>query len=627
MSGARSRPGETLRFGALEVRPLLTPGHTAGMLSFLVGEPAGQARAGTSMAPGGFTGREGVVFTGDTLFRGSVGGVRAPGHTTYTDLKDSIMGTLMELPADTVIEPGHAERTTVAEEWNGNPFIRVWRGLAAEGTEQCTALGEPATLILLCGDYDGGHKAWVRWPDGADDIVPGSQIKHAVVSARAQRPKLGYVAREKIPTSRVRRTATVGRLAAGEAVKQFGTRAANVTRSEEAGQEALARRQVETAKQIVAVLGTMKGAAMKLGQVMSFLDVGLVPEEYREEFQQELAKLRDAAPKVSFKQMRKVIEDDLEEPVGEIFETFDEEPIAAASIGQVYRATLREGPAALATGSRAVAVKVQYPGVAAAVRADMQNLDMIMRLLKRMTPQLDVKAIANEIRDRIGEELDYELEAQNQRSLARIFEGHPFIVVPEVVSSLSRERVLVSELVHGVGFEELKGYSQEQRDRIGEIVFRFFLGCLYRHRQFSGDPHPGQLHAARRRARRVPGLRAVQAPGRRAGRARAGGAARGQRAGRGRTAQAAGRVRLPARPRARRPRRAAGVHRRRDLVVHERRSRGADAGDRDAGDDRELRSALAPLPRDAPPGHARRAPLRAAHGDAHAGGALAAARA
>jgi predicted unusual protein kinase regulating ubiquinone biosynthesis (AarF/ABC1/UbiB family) len=278
----------------------------------------------------------------------------------------------------------------------------------------------------------------------------------------------------------------VGRLAAGEAVKQFGTRAANVTRSEEAGQEALARRQVETAKQIVTVLGTMKGAAMKLGQVMSFMDVGLVPEEYREEFQQELAKLRDAAPTVSFKQMRKVIEEDLQAPVAELFQSFDEEPIAAASIGQVYRATLRED-------GREVAVKVQYPGVAAAVRADMQNLDMIMRLFKRMTPQLDVKAIAGEIRERIGEELDYELEAQNQRSLARIFEGHPFIVVPEVVSSLSRERVMVSELVRGVGFEELKGYPQEQRDRIGEIVFRFFLGCLYRHRQFSGDPHPGNF--------------------------------------------------------------------------------------------------------------------------------------
>jgi predicted unusual protein kinase regulating ubiquinone biosynthesis (AarF/ABC1/UbiB family) len=290
---------------------------------------------------------------------------------------------------------------------------------------------------------------------------------------------------EKIPTSRVRRTATVATLAASEAVKQFGTHTANLARGEEASDEANARRQLETAKQIVATLGTMKGAAMKLGQVMSFLDVGLVPEQYREEFQRELAKLRDAAPSVSFKQMRRVIEDDLEEPISELFESFDERPIAAASIGQVYRARL--------AGGGEVAVKVQYPGAGAAVRADMQNLDMIMRLLKRMTPGLDVKGITAEIRERIGEELDYELEAQNQRSLARIFAGHPFIVVPDVVSSLSRERVLVSEFVRGAGFEELKAYPQRKRDRIGEIVFRFFLGCLYRHRQFSGDPHPGNF--------------------------------------------------------------------------------------------------------------------------------------
>jgi predicted unusual protein kinase regulating ubiquinone biosynthesis (AarF/ABC1/UbiB family) len=290
---------------------------------------------------------------------------------------------------------------------------------------------------------------------------------------------------EKIPTSRVRRTATVATLAASEAVKQFGTRAANVTRGEEASEEAMARRQLETAKQIVAVLGTMKGAAMKLGQVMSFLDVGLVAEEHREEFQRELAKLRDAAPTVSFKQMKRVIEDDLEEPISEVFASFDEEPIAAASIGQVYRAKLHDG--------RDVAVKVQYPGVAGAVRADMQNLEMIMRLLKRMAPGMDAKAIAEEIKERIVEELDYELEAQNQRSLARIFAGHPFIVVPDVISSLSRERVLVSEFVSGVGFEELKTRSQDERNRIGEIVFRFFLGCLYRHRQFSGDPHPGNF--------------------------------------------------------------------------------------------------------------------------------------
>lgn len=151
-------PGEVVAVGALKVTPLHTPGHTAGMLALVV---------------------DGQVFTGDTLFKNSVGGVRAPGSTSYQDLRESIMGTLMELPPDTVIRPGHADATTVGEEWDGNAFIRLWRGLDAEGEEACTALGEPATLVLLGDDYDGGHKAWVRWPDGRDDIVPGSQIERA----------------------------------------------------------------------------------------------------------------------------------------------------------------------------------------------------------------------------------------------------------------------------------------------------------------------------------------------------------------------------------------------------------------------------------------------------------------
>jgi predicted unusual protein kinase regulating ubiquinone biosynthesis (AarF/ABC1/UbiB family) len=288
---------------------------------------------------------------------------------------------------------------------------------------------------------------------------------------------------DKIPTSRVARTTKVGRLAAGQAVRQFGTRAANLARSDDKAQAALDRRQVQTAEQIVAVLGTMKGAAMKLGQVMSFLDVGLVPEEFREEFQNKLAALRDAAPKVSFQQMKKVIEQEYEEPLDEVFETFDPVPIAAASIGQVYKARMHDG--------RDVAVKVQYPGVASAVRADMQNLGMILRLMKRIAPGLDPQALGDEIRSRIDEELDYELEAANQRTLARIFRGHPFIVVPDVVTRLSRERVVVSEFVSGRGFEEIKQLPQEERDRIGEIIFRFYFGCMYRHHQFSGDPHPG----------------------------------------------------------------------------------------------------------------------------------------
>jgi len=153
-------PDQPVYSGALEITPLHTPGHTAGMLSLLIGnEPAPD------------------VFTGDTLFKNSVGGVRAPGHTTYTDLKASIMDTLMALPPATRIHPGHSEPTTVAEELEHNPFIRIWRGQDPEGQESCLALGEPATLILLATDYDGGHKAWVRWPDGSDDIVPGSRVE------------------------------------------------------------------------------------------------------------------------------------------------------------------------------------------------------------------------------------------------------------------------------------------------------------------------------------------------------------------------------------------------------------------------------------------------------------------
>ena len=287
----------------------------------------------------------------------------------------------------------------------------------------------------------------------------------------------------KIPTSRLRRSAKIGGLAASQALRQAGTVAGNVVRTKEGREAALERRNLEAAEQIVTALGTMKGAAMKVGQVLSFLDAGLVPPEHREEFQRKLARLRDAAPTVTFKEMSRVIEHELDEPLADTFAEFNREPIAAASIGQVYRARLHDG--------REVAVKVQYPGVAAAVRADLQNIGMILRIAKRIAPGLDPKTVGEEIRRRIEEELDYELEAQNQRSLARIYRGHPFIVVPAVVSSLSRERVLVTEFVEGIGFEEIKGYPQAQRDRIGEILFRFYFGCMYRHHQFSGDPHPG----------------------------------------------------------------------------------------------------------------------------------------
>ena len=150
-------PGRELELAGLRVRPIHTPGHTAGMLSFLVD--------GTD------------VFVGDTMFKGSVGGVRASGSTGYADLKRSIMEVLLALPPETVIRPGHTDPTTVAEELEHNRFVRIWRGLDPEGDEPCTAMGRPARLVLLGDDYDGGHKAWVRWEDGSDDIIPGSRLE------------------------------------------------------------------------------------------------------------------------------------------------------------------------------------------------------------------------------------------------------------------------------------------------------------------------------------------------------------------------------------------------------------------------------------------------------------------
>jgi predicted unusual protein kinase regulating ubiquinone biosynthesis (AarF/ABC1/UbiB family) len=286
-----------------------------------------------------------------------------------------------------------------------------------------------------------------------------------------------------IPKGRVRRAAKVGRLAGGQTARGYATKAANLTRSADGRRAAAERRQLEAAEQIFEVLGQMKGAAMKVGQVASFVDTGAFPPEFQDRIQAKLAELREAAPHVPFERMRKVVEDDLGEPLEGTFAEFGEEAVAAASIGQVYRARLHDG--------RDVAVKVQYPGVAQAVRADLQNLGLIMRVAKRIAPGMDAKAMTREIRERLTDELDYEHEAQQHRAFARSWRGHPFIFVPPVVTQVCSEHVLVSEWVDGEGFEEVKAMDRATRDRFGEIVFRFFFGSLYRNGHFSGDPHPG----------------------------------------------------------------------------------------------------------------------------------------
>ena len=150
-------PGQLLETGGLRIDGIHTPGHSAGMLAFRV--------------------NDGELFTGDTLFKGSVGGVRAPGSTTFEDLRASIMDVLMKLPPETTVRPGHTEPTTIGEEWERNAFIRVWRGLDPESADRCRVGEETATLVLFAPDYDGGHKAWVRWDEsGRDDIVPGSAV-------------------------------------------------------------------------------------------------------------------------------------------------------------------------------------------------------------------------------------------------------------------------------------------------------------------------------------------------------------------------------------------------------------------------------------------------------------------
>src|SRR6266480_2348773 len=288
---------------------------------------------------------------------------------------------------------------------------------------------------------------------------------------------------EGIPGGRVQRTAKVGHVLGSAGARYAGTRARNVVRSKDTGAAELDKRHMEAAERMVDALGQLKGAAMKIGQLASFIDTDFLPPEYRELYQDKLPKLRSEAPSMPWKQVREVLDEEWDDPVEELFEDFDRDAAAAASIGQVHRAVLPDG--------RMVAVKIQYPGVAKALRADMQNAGMIMRMAKAIAPGLDAKAAAAELKERVLEELDYEYEAQNQRTFARAYRGHPFIYVPDVISRLTTERVLVTEWVDGMGFEEVKQLPQEGRDRFGEIVFRFCFGSIYHLQHFNADAHPG----------------------------------------------------------------------------------------------------------------------------------------
>lgn len=285
-------------------------------------------------------------------------------------------------------------------------------------------------------------------------------------------------------SSRTGRLAQLGGLASGQAAKHAATRTANLVRSDARAAAALEARNAEMAARLVTVLGSMRGAAMKFGQMISMIDGGLIPEAQREEFQRKLAELHANALDVPWNKMRGHIEAELGKPLLDAFAEFDRKPVAAASIGQVYRARLHDG--------REVAVKVQYPGIDSAVRADLKNVALFIKVYaKFMHEGLDGKELSKELEERITEELDYELEASNTRTMGRAYRGHPFIAIPEVVAELSTRRVLVTEWLDGRPLSSAYDAPDDERNRIAEILFRFYSGTPARLRLYSGDPHPG----------------------------------------------------------------------------------------------------------------------------------------
>jgi len=263
---------------------------------------------------------------------------------------------------------------------------------------------------------------------------------------------------------------TGGRWAAKEARKRF----ASAERRDQLDEEF----ELKTTEDVVASLGNLKGAMMKLGQMASYLDLGL-PENAR----LTLAQLQTNAPPMSGDLAAAVIEEELGQHPDQLFAEWDPHPIASASIGQVHRAMTHDG--------HAVAVKVQYPGVAEAIDADLRTNDTMFSGLRMLFPGMDTLSITEELRDRLSEELDYELEASNQQKFADYFDGHPYVSVPQVLAAYSGRRVITSELAVGSTFDEVLEWSQEERDLVSETLFRFSFGSIYRLSAFNGDPHPG----------------------------------------------------------------------------------------------------------------------------------------
>ncbi|MEE1778438.1 ABC1 kinase family protein [[Kitasatospora] papulosa] len=241
--------------------------------------------------------------------------------------------------------------------------------------------------------------------------------------------------------------------------------------------------QQRTADQLFKVLGELKGGAMKLGQALSVFESAL-PEDVAGPYRAALTKLQEAAPPMPTRTVHGVLAERLGEDWRELFTEFEDQPSAAASIGQVHRAVWHDG--------RDVAVKVQYPGAGEALLSDLTQLSRFARLLGPLVPGMDIKPLITELRDRVSEELDYELEARAQREHAAEFEDDPDVVIPGVLHQ--SDQVLVTEWIEGIPLSEvIADGTAEQRDRAGQLLARFLFSGPARTGLLHADPHPGNF--------------------------------------------------------------------------------------------------------------------------------------
>jgi predicted unusual protein kinase regulating ubiquinone biosynthesis (AarF/ABC1/UbiB family) len=280
------------------------------------------------------------------------------------------------------------------------------------------------------------------------------------------------------PRLRVSRGLTAMRLAARGGARYAASAPRMFAAAGEQRQQLRDDLALRTAQDVADTLGTMKGVLMKLGQLASYVDDGLAPPARRV-----LGRLQDSVPPMSPELAAGVIEAELGAPPEQVFGQWDPRPIAAASIGQVHRAITADG--------RAVAVKVQYPGIAETIAADLGNVGLLRSLLRMAAPSQDVTELIEELRERICEELDYLREADSQRRFAAYFDGHPAITVPRIVDELSTARVITSELATGARFAQMLDWPQPEKDLAAETIYRFTFRSLYELHAFNGDPHPG----------------------------------------------------------------------------------------------------------------------------------------